>query len=85
MEQEPGPFPFYRAVSTKYYFSGGGLEENKNERRDSAETKAVADGNNVYFSCEVFVPTNQLELMPGDYFHQGRYAVIKEASCDRAA
>lgn len=79
VEQEPGPFPFYRAVSTKYYFSGGvDLRKIRMKERDSAETKAVADGNNVYFSCEVFVPTNQLELMPGDYFHQGRYAVMSK-------
>lgn len=78
VEQEPGLFPFYRAVSTKYYFSGGvDLRRIRIKERYSGD-KAVFDSNNVYFSCEVFAPDNQLELIPGDYFYQGRYAVMSK-------
>lgn len=65
-------------INTKYYFSGG-VDLRKIRIKEAAHVdKAAADGSNVYFSCEVFAPDELLELMPGDYFYQGRYAVMSK-------
>lgn len=78
VEREQGPFLPYRLISTKYYFSGG-VDLRKIRIRETAQAdKAAVDGSNVYFSCEVFAPDDFLELMPGDYFYQGRYAVMSK-------